>query len=165
MGCSISILVWSGLCFPVTVIVNAGALMFSPLCRWLSAGLGNWLTLVSSAQLPCTLPSHNLRDQDSCLRMRVDCPSSQNLKFFPSLLFMFPSSAPSASRGRIRQWKDLRRSWFQPMGQGLRLCWTWRGNCRDLVRKNILKSGENTGVLILKPRGPPGYRNNDPEMG
>ena len=89
-------LAWSGLHFPVTVTMTAGALMLSfphsPADFLVGYLTGSLFSPLSSP--PCTLyyqisPLKSGRkrgiDQASCLRTKVDCPSSLNVKFLPSL--------------------------------------------------------------------------------
>lgn len=91
--------------------------------------------------------------------MRVDCPTSLNLKFLSSLLSLGSLHCPHPLShqhiGRIKQWECLHWSWSLPMGQGPRSVKMWRGNCRDLVPKNTFELGKDTRVCILKERGPP----------
>lgn len=92
MDCSISALVCAGLCFPATVTVIARALIFL-LHHSTSHFLAHSSLLCPAPPAFCLLPTAprrlgegGRRDQASCLRMRVDGPSSLNLQFSPSLL-------------------------------------------------------------------------------
>lgn len=122
--------------------------------------LANWLTLLSSVQLPLHSVFSNLSSQIREKEGHRSGLLSQDegwLSIFPQPEvppFSSPHSLPHQHTGRIRQWEHLHWSWFQPVGQGLRPGQTWRGNCRDLVPKKTFELGKDTGVCNLKLRGP-----------